>query len=148
MGNSGPTLTSRTWPKYDQPTMKHELSIFKQAFDAIAEGRKTLEVRTNTSYESFDYSNVKAGDLIEFRVISGPPFVDFNEIGDERMLVEVLAIHHYASAEELFEKQGIDWLSFQPQNHEEALQGLYQIKEYEESIAKNGIYAFSIKPKN
>ena len=124
--------------------MKYYTQIYQLPFNALLDGSKRFELRTNTSYEKIDYSKLKTDDQIEFEVIEGPPFVDFKVLHNRRMLIKIGEVRHYISAKCLFEKEGYKWCSFKPKSIAEALNWIHQILEYEISIPLYGIYAFEV----
>jgi len=125
--------------------MKYYTEIYQLPFDAILDGSKKFELRTNTSYEKIDYCNLRTGDQIEFKVIAGPPFINFDVIHNKRLVITIGEIRHFSSARALFEQEGYKWCSFQPSSIEEAIDWIHQILEYKTSIPQYGIYAFEIK---
>ncbi len=124
--------------------MNYRTQIYQLPFDAIWAGSKKFELRTNTSYETIDYSQLKTGDTIEFEVIAGPPFIDLSPIHKEGLVITIGEVKHYDSARSLFEQEGYKWCSFQPNSIQEAIDWIHQILEYEIAIPKYGIYAFEV----
>jgi len=124
--------------------MKYYSQIYQLPFDAILKCIKKFELRTNTSYETIDYSKIQKGDQIEFSVIAGPPFVDFTVINNIRLLITIGRVYHFDSARTLFKKKGFKWCSFNPESIDEAVDWIHQILEYEPCIKKHGIYALEI----
>ena len=45
----------------------YKLEIYKKPLDAIKNGTKHIEIRTNNSYEAIDYSLLKVDDEFHFR---------------------------------------------------------------------------------
>jgi ASC-1-like (ASCH) protein len=125
--------------------MKYYTEIYQLPFNAILAGTKKFELRSNTSYEKIDYRSLKTDDQIEFKVIAGPPFVNFDVINNQRLVITIGEIKHFSSARALFEQEGYKWCSFEPNSIEEAIDWIHQILEYKTSIPLYGIYAFEIK---
>ncbi len=124
--------------------MKYYTKIYQLPCDAIVAGTKKYELRTNTSYEEIDYSSLKTGDEIEFEVIAGPPFKNFEPIHDRKLLITIGEVKHFNSAADLFKQEGFKWCSFEPNSILEAVDWIHEILEYKEMIPKHGIYAFEI----
>ena len=58
----------------------YKLEIYEKPLKAIKAGVKTVEIRTNNSYEEIDYDRLKKGDTISFQIISGPPFTGLDVV--------------------------------------------------------------------
>lgn len=124
--------------------MLFKTKIYQQPFDAIIAGEKTFELRTNASYEDIDYTKLVTGDKIEFEVIAGPPFVDFEPIHDKKLVITIGGIIRYESARAFFVEKGFAWSSFKLNNIEEAIDWIHQIMEYDTNIPKYGLFALEI----
>lgn len=69
--------------------MKHEMKLNNDPFERIKNGTKTIELRLNDEKRQL----LKINDLIEFT----------NRANNEKMLVNIEALYHYPSFEELYE---------------------------------------------
>ena len=126
----------------------YKLEIYEKPLKAIKAGVKTVEIRTNNSYEEIDYDRLKKGDTISFQIISGPPFTGLDVVVENALMVEVLSVVKYKDPKELLEKEGLQVLSTLVTNIEEGVELLYSFHEYKEMIPKHGIFAIHIKPLN
>ncbi|MGW6841297.1 ASCH domain-containing protein [Streptomyces sp. NPDC054958] len=70
----------------------HRLNLYRQYFQLVAAGTKTIEVRVNHPH----LENLAAGDRIEFRINDS----------DERCEVEVLPVTEYPTFEALLDGEG------------------------------------------
>ncbi|MFD7915167.1 ASCH domain-containing protein [Streptomyces sp. NPDC059752] len=70
----------------------HRLNLYRQYFELVAAGTKTIEVRVKYPH----LENLKAGDRIEFRI----------KDTDERCEVEVIRVTEYATFESLLDGEG------------------------------------------
>lgn len=75
--------------------MKHNMKLFKEPFDMISNGKKTIELRLYDEKRKL----VKVGDTIVFSSLD-----DINR----KLKTEVIAIHRFNSFEELYEKLPLD----------------------------------------
>ena len=126
----------------------YKLEIYEKPLKAIKAGVKTVEIRTNNSYEEIDYDRLKKEDTISFQIISGPPFTGLDVVIENALMVEVLSVVKYKDPQELLEKEGLQVLSTLVTSIEEGVELLYSFHEYKEMIPKHGIFAIHIKPLN
>lgn len=89
--------------------MLHKMKLKTEPFRKISDGTKTVELRLNDEKRQ----QVRAGDCIEFTLIGSP---------DEKITVEVTALHHFRSFQELYtaipkEKMGYRPEEFPDPNH-------------------------------
>lgn len=70
----------------------HRLNLYRQYFELVASGTKTIEVRVKYPH----LENLAAGDRIEFRI----------KDTDERCEVEVLRVAEYPAFEALLDGEG------------------------------------------
>ena len=70
-------------------TSSYKLEIYKKPLDAIKNGTKHIEIRTNNSYEAIDYSLLKVDDIISFQIINGPPFINLDVITPHALKIKV-----------------------------------------------------------
>jgi ASC-1-like (ASCH) protein len=112
----------------------HILGLWGRPFDAIKNGQKSIEVRTNTAQIPFDFNLVKVGDKINF----------VNEQTGETLLTEVKNISKYDSAKEYLEKVGFAHSSSKPKTMEEAISAIESHTGYKEGITRYGLFAFTI----
>ena len=74
---------------------EYKLEIYRKPLEAIKNGTKRIEIRTNNSYEDIDYKLLQSGDIISFQVINGPPFVNLDVIIPDALKVKVLNVKNY-----------------------------------------------------
>ena len=92
-------------------TSLYKLEIYKKPLDAIKNGTKNIEIRTNNSYEAIDYSLLKVDDIISFQIINGPPFVNLDVVTPDALKVKVKRVTNYRNPEELLLNEGLQVLS-------------------------------------
>ncbi|MYQ45470.1 ASCH domain-containing protein [Streptomyces sp. SID4985] len=76
----------------DSTTRVHELNLYRQYFDLVAAGTKTIEVRVKYPH----LSDLATGDIIRFRV----------KHTDETCDVRVLRVTEYADFETMLDTEG------------------------------------------
>ena len=126
-------------------TSLYKLEIYKKPLDAIKNGSKNIEIRTNNSYEAIDYSLLKVDDIISFQIINGPPFVNLDVITPDALKVKVKRVTNYRNPEELLLNEGLQVLSTLVNSLDEGIKMLYSFHEYEEMIPIHGIFAIEIE---
>ena len=126
-------------------TSLYKLEIYKKPLDAIKNGTKHIEIRTNNSYEAIDYSLLKVDDIISFQIINGPPFVNLDVITPDALKVKVKRVTNYRNPEELLLNEGLQVLSTLVNSLDEGIKMLYSFHEYEEMIPIHGIFAIEIE---
>lgn len=124
----------------------YSLEIYAQPLQAIKDGLKKVEIRTNNSYEKIQYNNLSPGDKISFQIISGPPFVGLDVIKSDALTVEILSVIKYRDPRELLEEEGLEVLSTLVTDIDQGIELLYSFHEYKEMIPVHGIFAIHIKP--
>ena len=125
-------------------TSSYKLEIYKKPLDAIKNGTKHIEIRTNNSYEAIDYSLLKVDDIISFQIINGPPFINLDVITPDALKVKVKRVTNYRNPEELLLNEGLQVLSTLVNSLDEGIKMLYSFHEYEEMIPIHGIFAIEI----
>tara|TARA_A200000159_G_scaffold69579_1_gene64563 strand:- start:75 stop:464 length:390 start_codon:yes stop_codon:yes gene_type:complete len=125
-------------------TSSYKLEIYKKPLDAIKNGTKHIEIRTNNSYEAIDYSLLKVDDVISFQIINGPPFINLDVITPDALKVKVKRVTNYRNPEELLLNEGLQVLSTLVNSLDEGIKMLYSFHEYEEMIPIHGIFAIEI----
>ncbi len=125
-------------------TSLYKLEIYKKPLDAIKNGSKNIEIRTNNSYEAIDYSLLKVDDIISFQIIDGPPFVNLDVVTPDALKVKVKRVTNYRNPEELLLNEGLQVLSTLVNSLDEGIKMLYSFHEYEEMIPIHGIFAIEI----
>ena len=125
-------------------TSLYKLEIYKKPLDAIKNGTKHIEIRTNNSYEAIDYSLLKVDDIISFQIINGPPFINLDVITPDALKVKVKRVTNYRNPEELLLNEGLQVLSTLVNSLDEGIKMLYSFHEYEEMIPIHGIFAIEI----
>ena len=125
-------------------TSLYKLEIYKKPLDAIKNGTKHIEIRTNNSYEAIDYSLLKVDDVISFQIINGPPFINLDVITPDALKVKVKRVTNYRNPEELLLNEGLQVLSTLVNSLDEGIKMLYSFHEYEDMIPIHGIFAIEI----
>ena len=125
-------------------TSLYKLEIYKKPLDAIKNGSKNIEIRTNNSYEAIDYSLLKVDDIISFQIINGPPFINLDVVTPDALKVKVKRVTNYRNPEELLLNEGLQVLSTLVNSLDEGIKMLYSFHEYEEMIPIHGIFAIEI----
>ena len=125
-------------------TSLYKLEIYKKPLEAIKNGSKNIEIRTNNSYEAIDYSLLKVNDIISFQIINGPPFVNLDVVTPDALKVKVKRVTNYRNPEELLLNEGLQVLSTLVNSLDEGIKMLYSFHEYEEMIPIHGIFAIEI----
>ena len=126
-------------------TSSYKLEIYKKPLDAIKNGSKNIEIRTNNSYEAIDYSLLKVDDIISFQIINGPPFINLDVITPDALKVKVKRVTNYRNPEELLLNEGLQVLSTLVNSLDEGIKMLYSFHEYEDMIPIHGIFAIEIE---
>ena len=126
-------------------TSSYKLEIYKKPLEAIKNGSKNIEIRTNNSYEAIDYSLLKVDDIISFQIINGPPFVNLDVVTPDALKVKVKRVTNYRNPEELLLNEGLQVLSTLVNSLDEGIKMLYSFHEYEEMIPIHGIFAIEIE---
>ena len=126
-------------------TSSYKLEIYKKPLDAIKNGTKHIEIRTNNSYEAIDYSLLKVDDIISFQIINGPPFINLDVITHDALKVKVKRVTNYRNPEELLLNEGLQVLSTLVNSLDEGIKMLYSFHEYEDMIPIHGIFAIEIE---
>ena len=126
-------------------TSLYKLEIYKKPLDAIKNGSKNIEIRTNNSYEAIDYSLLKVDDIISFQIINGPPFVNLDVVTPDALKVKVKRVTNYRNPEELLLNEGLQVLSTLVNSLDEGIKMLYSFHEYEDMIPIHGIFAIEIE---
>ena len=126
-------------------TYSYKLEIYKKPLDAIKNGTKHIEIRTNNSYEAIDYSLLKVDDVISFQIINGPPFINLDVITPDALKVKVKRVTNYRNPEELLLNEGLQVLSTLVNSLDEGIKMLYSFHEYEDMIPIHGIFAIEIE---
>ena len=126
-------------------TSSYKLEIYKKPLEAIKNGTKHIEIRTNNSYEAIDYSLLKVDDVISFQIINGPPFINLDVITPDALKVKVKRVTNYRNPEELLLNEGLQVLSTLVNSLDEGIKMLYSFHEYEEMIPIHGIFAIEIE---
>ena len=124
-------------------TSSYKLEIYKKPLDAIKNGTKHIEIRTNNSYEAIDYSLLKVDDVISFQIINGPPFINLDVITPD--VLKVKRVTNYRNPEELLLNEGLQVLSTLVNSLDEGIKMLYSFHEYEDMIPIHGIFAIEIE---
>ena len=124
---------------------EYKLEIYKKPLEAIKNGYKRIEIRTNNSYEDIDYKELNYGDIISFQIINGPPFINLDVIIPDALKVKVISVKNYKDPKELLIHEGLNVLSTLVGSLEEGIDLLYSFHEYKEMIPIHGIFAIEIE---
>jgi len=124
---------------------EYKLEIYKKPLEAIKNGYKRIEIRTNNSYEDIDYKELNYGDIISFQIINGPPFINLDVIIPDALKVKVISVKNYKDPKELLIHEGLEVLSTLVGSIEEGIDLLYSFHEYKEMIPLHGIFAIKIE---
>ncbi|MAE33187.1 MAG: hypothetical protein CL493_02580 [Actinobacteria bacterium] len=124
---------------------EYKLEIYKKPLEAIKNGYKRIEIRTNNSYEDIDYKELNYGDIISFQIINGPPFINLDVIIPDALKVKVISVKNYKDPKELLIHEGLEVLSTLVGSLEEGIDLLYSFHEYKEMIPLHGIFAIEIE---
>lgn len=114
--------------------MVYSFDLNNRAFKAIKEGKKKFENRVTKVNDGFDYSVIEKGDYIKLTSFDG-----------EKMIVQVLYVHWYQSAEELLLVEGTEYTLSSTNDFNEGVRSLQRFPGYPEGIAKNGIFCIRIE---
>lgn len=104
-------------------------AVDKAGFDAVRDGRKTIETRAAT----VRYQKVQPGDVLIFTC------------GDERIEKEVQVVAHHDSIEALFASVPLTQVFPDLQTSEQAQSIYYGYPGYREKIARHGILAWTLE---
>ena len=124
---------------------EYKLEIYKKPLEAIKNGYKRIEIRTNNSYEDIDYKELNYGDIISFQIINGPPFINLDVIIPDALKVKVISVKNYKDPKELLIHEGLEVLSTLVGSIEEGIDLLYSFHEYKEMVPLHGIFAIEIE---
>lgn len=83
--------------------MIHKMKLRNEPFRKISEGTKTVELRLNDEKRQ----KIKTGDYIEFSHLDNP---------DEKITVEVIALHNFNSFKELYAKIPKEKMGYRPED--------------------------------
>ncbi len=109
--------------------MLHNMKLWRQPFENIKSGRKTIELRLRDEKRS----KIKVGDRIRFDLVDGA----------ESLTAEVVALYSFASFEELYKA-----LPLEKCGYEDATKARWQdMEEYysKEEQEKYGVLGIEIK---
>lgn len=109
-----------------------KLNLNNRAFQAIIDGTKRIEIRTNT--ESHNYDELKKNDMIEF-----------TNTENRKIMCRVVDIAHYKSAEELLMLEGTKYTTSSTNDYQEAVHNIYNLNGYREKIKKHGVFAIHLE---
>lgn len=116
--------------------MQYYFDTNDRPFNAIKAGTKTVEGRCPTLQDKTPYNKIKNNDTI----------VITNNKTLEKLTVKVKFIHHYSSAKEMLESEGVqNVLSSEPKTIEHGIESYNSIEGYAKGILENGIYAIGVK---
>ena len=130
----------------EQNMNTYKLEIYRKPLEAIIAGLKKVEIRTNNSYENIRYDKLEKGDIIQFQIISGPPFIGLDIIEPDALTVRVEDVRCYPDAGTLLDTEGMQVLSTLCETKDEGVKLLNSFHEYKEMIPIHGIFAIEISP--
>ena len=110
--------------------------LHERAFNAMKNGRKTVEIRANKNIFCENSVNlIEAGD-----------FIGFTKAGtEEKLKCSVERKTFYRTARELLEKEGAEHALSSTNDIEKGIKSIESIGDYKELIIKNGVFAIKIK---
>lgn len=117
--------------------MNYNLDLNDRPFKAIKAGTKKVEGRTPIDSEENVYEKMVPGDTITFT----------NNISNERLLCEILFVHHYDNVRKMLEVEGTKDVLSSGLDIEGGIKSYNSLGGYEEGIKKYGIYAIGMKMK-
>jgi len=115
--------------------MNYNLDLNDRPFKAIKAGTKKVEGRTPVNTENNVYEKMIPGDTITFT----------NNVTDEKLLCEILFVHHYNDVRAMLEIEGTKNVLSSGLDVEGGIKSYDSLDGYEEGIKKYGIYAIGIK---
>ena len=111
-------------------------NLYERPFNAIRDGKKTVEIRAN--------KNVFSGNSIN--LIEVGDFIIFKKVGtEEKVKCTVERKTLYRTIRELLETEGTEHSLSSTNNIEEGIKSVESISNYKELIVKNGVFAIKIK---
>ena len=110
------------------------LDINDQAFKAIKNGIKKVEIRVTTNKEKKDYGNINSGDIIIF-----------SNSKNERLKCKVIENIWYKNEKELLMVEGTKYTLSSTNDFQIGVKSINSFKNYTQGIKENGIYAIHIK---
>ena len=111
-------------------------NLKERPFNAILNGKKTVEIRANKNVFSENSVNLfEKGDLIIFKKVGSEDRI--------RCVIERKTL--YRSVRELLDSEGTKNSLSSTNNIEEGIKSVESISNYKELIAKNGVFAIKLK---
>jgi len=111
-------------------------NLYERPFNAIKDGKKTIEIRANKNdFSENSVNRIKKGDFIIFRKINT----------EERLKCNVERKTLYKTIRELLEMEGTKHTLSSTDDIEEGIKSIESIDNYKELIFKNGVFAIKIK---
>jgi len=118
--------------------MRYTTDVNERALRAMLAGTKTVEVRTNCVTDPVDWSQVRAGDVLEFDT--------WPTKSDLRMRVTVKAVRYYLDARALYETEGLDrTISSGFTDLDAAVRMIRGFPGYAEGVDANGLWAVGVE---
>ncbi|MBI5391000.1 ASCH domain-containing protein [Candidatus Woesearchaeota archaeon] len=109
--------------------------LHERPFNAIKEGKKTVEIRANKNEFTGNSVNlIEEGDTIIFRKMDS----------DEQLWCTVERKTLYKSVRELLEAEGIEHSLSSTTDLDEGIRSVESIGQYKELISKNGVFAIKL----
>ena len=111
-------------------------NLHDRPFNAIKQGRKTIEVRANKNELSENSVNtIERGDIIIFT----------NTQTNETIQCTIERKTLYASVRDLLESEGTANTLSSTRDIEEGIKSIESIENYKELISKNGVFALELR---
>ena len=110
------------------------LDINDQAFKAIKNDIKKVEIRVTTNKKKKDYGNINSGDIIIF-----------SNSKNERLKCKVIENIWYKNEKELLMVEGTKYTLSSTNDFQIGVKSINSFKNYTQGIKENGIYAIHIK---
>lgn len=115
--------------------MNYNLNLNDRPFKAIKAGTKKVEGRTPKSTDDKRYAGMVSGDTITFT----------DNVTDEKLIREVLFVHHYNDVRSMLQTEGVENVLSSGLDIEGGIKSYHSIEDYEERIGKFGIYAIGVR---
>lgn len=112
----------------------YSFNLNNRAFKAIKEGKKRFENRVTKIGGIFNYSVLEPNDYIKFTSFNG-----------ERLIVKVLYVNWYSSAEELLMTEGCKYTLSSTNDFKKGVMSLQSFPGYLDGMRINGIFCIRIE---
>ena len=111
-------------------------NLYERPFNAIRDGKKTVEIRAN--------KNIFSGNSVN--LIEKGDFIIFKKVGaEDKLKCTVERKTLYKTIRELLGTEGTQHSLSSTNDIEEGIKSIESIDNYKELISKNGVFAIKIK---